>query len=65
MLRIFGPKMEEVAGGYRVPHNEELHDLFASPDNVRVIRSRGMRRAGNVARMGDMRNTHKILVGKP
>jgi hypothetical protein len=62
---IFGPKREEVAGGWRRLHNEELHNLYASPDIVRVIKSRGMRWAGHVACMGEMRNRYKKLVRKP
>jgi hypothetical protein len=53
-----------VTGGWRKLHNEELHDFYSSP-NIRMIRSRGMRWAGHVARMGEMRNAYKILVGKP
>jgi hypothetical protein len=52
--RIFGPKREEVAGGWRRLHNEELHNLYASPDIIRVIKSRRMRWARNVACMGEM-----------
>jgi hypothetical protein len=57
LRRIFGPKREEVAGGWRRLHNEELHNLYGSPNIIRVIKSRRMRWAGNVARMGEMRNT--------
>jgi hypothetical protein len=62
-LRIFRSKREEVAGGWRRLLNEELRNLYASP-NIRVIKSRRMRRAGRVARMGEMRNACNILVGK-
>jgi hypothetical protein len=54
-----------VAGGWRRPHNEELHNLYSIPDIVRMIKSRRMIRAGHVARMGEMRNAYKILIGKP
>jgi hypothetical protein len=46
-------------------HNEELHSLYISPDIIRVIKSRRMRWAGHVGRMGEVRNAYKILVGKP
>jgi hypothetical protein len=64
LRRIFGPKREEVVGGWRRLHNEELHNLYASPNIVRVIKTRRMRSAGHVERMGDMRNAYDILVGK-
>jgi hypothetical protein len=65
MMRIFGPKREEVAGGWRRLHNEELHNLYASPDIVMVIKSRRVRWAGHVALTGKMRNAYNILDGKP
>jgi hypothetical protein len=66
MLRIiFGTKREEVAGGWRRLHNEELHNLYASSNFIRVVRSRRTRLTGYVARMGDMRNAYSILVGFP
>jgi hypothetical protein len=61
---IFGPKRDEVVGGWRRLHNEELHNLYASSD-VKVIISRNIRWAGHVARMGEMRNAYNILDGKP
>ena len=63
--RIFEPKTEEVAGEWRKLHNEELNDLYSSPNIVRVIISRRMRWAGHVARMGERRGVYRILVGKP
>jgi len=53
LRRIFGPKMDEVTGECRQLHNEELDDLYFSPNIIRVIKSRRMRRAGHVARMGE------------
>jgi len=53
--RIFGPRRDEVTGEWRRLHNEELNDLYSSPKKVRVIKSRRMRWAGNVARMGEER----------
>ena len=46
-------------------HNEELNDLYCSPNIVRVIKSRRMRWAGHVARMGEEESVHRVLVGKP
>jgi hypothetical protein len=63
--RICGSKREEVAGSCRRLHNEELHNLYASPNVVRVIKSRRMRWVGYAARMGQMRSAYKMLVGKP
>jgi hypothetical protein len=60
-LRTFGPKTNEVTGECRKLHNEELNDLYSSPSIVRVIKSKRMRWAGQVARMGESR----VLVGKP
>jgi hypothetical protein len=65
LRRIFGPKRDEVTGGWRKLHNEELHDLYSSPSIVRVIKSRRMRWAGHVARMGEVRGAYNILVGRP
>jgi hypothetical protein len=62
--KIFGPKREEVAGGWRRLHNEELHNLYASPMIIRAIKSRRMRWAGHIARTIYVRSTYKILVGK-
>jgi hypothetical protein len=65
LRRIFGPKRDEVTGGWRKLHNEELHGLHSSPSIVRLIRARRMRWAGHVVRMGEVRGAYKILVGKP
>ena len=65
VLRIFGPRRDEVTGEWRRLHNEELSDLYSSPNVVRVIKSRRMRWAGHVARMGEERGTYRVLVGKP
>jgi len=64
-LRIFGPKRDEVTGEWRKLHNEELNDLYCSPNIVRVIKLRRMRWAGHVARMGERRGIYRVLVGKP
>jgi hypothetical protein len=61
---IFRPKRKEVAGSWRSPHNEELHNLHASPNSIRVIKSKRMRWVGYAARMGEMRNSYKVFVGK-
>jgi hypothetical protein len=65
LRRIFGPKRDEVTGEWRKLHNEELHDLYSSPNILRVIKSRSMRWAGHVARMEDERGVYRVLVGKP
>ena len=62
LRRIFGPKRDEVTGGWRKLHNEELNDLFSSPNTIRVIKSRKMRRAGHVARIGGRRGVYRVLV---
>jgi hypothetical protein len=54
-----------VAGEWRKLHNEELNDLYSLPNIVRVVKSRRMRWAGHVARLGDERGVHRVLVGKP
>jgi hypothetical protein len=64
LRRIFGPKRDEVTGEWRQLHNEELHDLYSSPSIIRIIKSRKMRWAGHVARMGEKRNVFRLLVGK-
>ena len=62
LMKIFGPKRDEVTGDLRRLHNEELNDLYCSPNIVRVIKSRRMRRAGHVARMGERRGAYRVLV---
>jgi hypothetical protein len=54
-----------VTGDCRKLHNEELHNLYSSPNIIRMIKSRRMRRAGHVARRGEKRNAYRILMGKP
>jgi hypothetical protein len=63
--RIFGPKRDEVTGGWRKLHNEELHNLYSSSSIIRIIKSGRMTWAGHVARMRAKRNAYRILVGKP
>jgi hypothetical protein len=65
LRRIFGPKREEVTGEWRKLHNEELNDLFCSPNIGRVIKSRTMRWAGHVTCMGEGKGVYGVLVGKP
>ena len=65
LRRIFGPKTEKVTGEWRKLHNEERNDMYSSPNSVRVIKSRRMRWAGHVARMGERRDVYRVLVGKP
>jgi len=65
LRRIFGHRRDEVMGEWRRLHNEELNDLYPSPNIVRVIKSRRMRWAGHVTRMVDERGVYRFLVGKP
>jgi hypothetical protein len=62
LRRILEPKRDEVTGGWRKLHNEELHNLYSSPTIIRMIKSRRMRWAGHVARMVDKRNAYRLLV---
>jgi hypothetical protein len=64
LRKIFGPKRKEDES-WRKLHNDELHDLYSSPNIVRVIKSRRMRSAGHVERMGEGRGVHRVLVGRP
>ena len=65
LRRVFGPKRDEVTGKWRKIHNEELRDLYSLPNIVRVVKSRRVRWAGHVARMGEGRGEHRVLVGIP
>jgi hypothetical protein len=64
LRKIFGPKREE-DGSWRKLHNNELHNLYFSPNIVRVIKSRRMRWVGHMARMGESRGVYRVLVGRP
>ena len=65
LRKIFGPKRDKVTGEWRKLHNEELNNLYCSHNIVRVTKSRRMRWAEHVARIGERRVAHKVLVGKP
>jgi hypothetical protein len=65
LRRIFGLKRDEVTGKWRRLHNEEPYALYSSPHSIRVIKSRRLRWAGHVARVGERRGAYKALVGKP
>jgi hypothetical protein len=65
LRRIFGPKRDGMTGGWRKLYNEELHNLYSSSSIIRIIKSRRMRWAGHVARMGEKRNVYRLSVGKP
>jgi hypothetical protein len=64
-LKYFKLKFENEDAFLRKLHNEELHKLYSSPSIIRIIKSRRMRWAGHVARMGEKRDVYRILVGKP
>jgi hypothetical protein len=65
LRRVFGPRRDEVTGEWGKLHNEEPNDLYSLPNIVRVVKSRRIRWAGHVARMGEERGVHRVLVGKP
>jgi len=65
LRKVYGPKRDEVTREWRRLHNEELNDLYSLPNIVRVVKSRRMRWAGHVARMGEDRGVYRVLVGKP
>ncbi|KAJ4430010.1 hypothetical protein ANN_22218 [Periplaneta americana] len=65
LRKIFGAKRDEVTGEWRKLHNTELHALYSSPDIIRNIKSRCLRWAEHVARMGESRNAYRVLVGRP
>jgi hypothetical protein len=65
LLKIFGSKRDDVTGDWRKLQNEELHNLYSSSNIIRMIKSRRMRWAEHVARMGETSNAYRILVGKP
>jgi hypothetical protein len=65
LRRILSPKRNKVTGDWRKLHNEELHNFYSSPKIIRMIKSKGMRWAGHVARMGAKMNAYMIMEGKP
>jgi hypothetical protein len=65
LRRIFGPNRGDVTGEWTELRNEELHNLYSSPNMIRQIKSRTERWAGHVARMGEERKVYRVLVGKP
>jgi len=65
LRRIFGPRRDKVTGEWGKLHNVELNDLNSSTNIVRVMKSRKMRWAGHIARMGERRGLYRVLVGKP
>jgi hypothetical protein len=65
LRKIFSPTRDKVTGKWRRLHKEELCDLYSSQNIIRVIKSRRMRWAGHVARMGEGRGVYRILVGRP
>jgi hypothetical protein len=65
LRRILEPKRDEVTGEWKKLHDEKFHNLYSSPDIIRQIKSKKMRWAGHVARMGEERKLYKVSVGKP
>jgi hypothetical protein len=65
LRRIFGLKRDEVTGEWRRLHKKELYAVYSSPNSIRVIKSRRLRWAGNVVRMGERRGAYRVLVGIP
>jgi hypothetical protein len=65
LRKVFGSKRDDATGEWRGLHNEELYNLYSSPNIIRVIKSRRIRWAGHVACMGDRRGAYRILVGRP
>jgi hypothetical protein len=65
LRKVFRPKRDGMTGGWRKLHNEELHNLYFSPSIIRILKSRRMRLAGHVARMGEKKNVCRLLVGMP
>jgi hypothetical protein len=65
LRRVFGPKRDKVTGEWRKLYNEELNDLYSLPNIVRVVKSKQMRWARHVERMGEDKGVHRVLVGKP
>jgi hypothetical protein len=65
VMRLFGPKRDEVTGGWRMLRNEEIHNLYSSPIIIRMIESTRMRWAGHVARMEEQGKAYMILAGRP
>jgi hypothetical protein len=64
LMRIYEPKRDEVTGDWRKLHNEQLHNLYSSPNLIRMIKLRRMKWTGHVARMGETRIAYRILVRK-
>ena len=64
LRKIFGTKQDEITGEWRKLHNAELHALYCSPNIIRSLKSRRLRRAGHVARMEQSRNAYSVLMGK-